>query len=567
MINSTMRNTPSKHTLAIYILYMVFSNICSAQTTQQKIDSLKQVLLVAKDDTNKVLLLAELSNEYSKINLDTSRAFATQALTLSEKKQYSYGQLKANNLIGRSYALQNNIPSALRHYNTALSIARIQKNPARIAIMAVAISALYTQNADWDKAYQYLMIAKEAYEKAGIPYPNSLCINMGYYYSAREDHKEAISWYRKAVENEEKKATHSPDLAQLYGNIGGELILLNQYHNALSYLYKALALNTAMGNDKGIAFNLSGIGSTYAGAYINYSNLPDSMKDGPKLLAKAEHYLLDALQLNNKIGLQDNKLDIYNWLSFVGEKKQDYKQAYIWHVAYTKLKDSIKGSDVQKEIAHVEAEFRVQKTTDSLKYSSVVKDIEIKRNKLQRNAVIALIIMTGLLGVLFINRQKLKHRNKLIAVEAEKEKIEQLSRHQLEDFTKSIQEKNNLIEQFTSEIEKYQALPCANEIPLHADYLYTLKRSVILTDEQWAEFQALFEKVDPGYIGRVRTKFPDITAAEMRFVLLTKLGLNNKEMAAMLGVSNDAVRVSKYRLLKKIQLPDDISPEDFFNSI
>lgn len=562
-----MRNTPSKHILASYILYLVFSNICSAQTTQQKIDSLKQVLLVAKDDTNKVLLLAELSLEYSKINLDTSRAFATQALTLSEKKQYSYGQLKANNLIGRSYALQNNIPFALRYYNTALTIARSQKNPARIAAMAVAISALYTQNADWDKSYQYLMVAKEAYEKAGIPYPNSLYINMGYYYTAREDHKEAISWFKKAVENEEKKTTPGPDLAQLYGNIGGELIILNEYHNALSYLYKALELNTAMGNDKGIAFNLSGIGTAYAGAYGNYGKLPDSMKDGRKLLAKAERYLLDALQLNNKIGLRDNKLDIYNWLSFVGEKKQDYKQAFIWQAAYTKLKDSIKGADVQKEIAHVEAEFRVQKTTDSLKYTSGLKDIEIKRNKLQRNAVIALILMTGLITVMFINRQKLKHHNKLIIVEAEKKRVEELARTQLAEFTSSIQEKNRLIEQFTAEIEKYQALPCSNELPGRADYLDTLRRSVILTDEQWAEFQALFEKVDPGYIGRVRTKFPDITAAEMRFVLLTKLGLNNKEMAAMLGVSNDAVRVSKYRLLKKIQLPDDTSAEDYFNNI
>lgn len=551
------------------ILFVLLIGITSPQTVSaqqhRKADSLLAACKAAPDDTNKVLLLAETSLEYSKTNLDSSRVFATQALELAEKLEYTYGQLKANNLIGRSYALQNNIPQALRYYNTALTIARSQNNPARIAAMAVAIGAIYTQNADWDKANEYLTIAREAFEKAGMPYPNSLCINMGYYHSARKQYIEAIAWYKKAVENEEKKPAPTPDLAQLYGNIGGEMIRTAQLDEALSYLYKALAINTAMGNEKSIAFNLSGIGAAYATAYVNRNTLPDSMQDGSKLLAKAEHYLLQALQLNNRLGIQDNKVDIYNWLSVVAEKKQDYKNAYLYYVAYERLKDSIAGVDVQKEIAHAEAEFRVQKTTDSLQYAAALMDREVSVHKLQRNGAIALVLMAGITGVLFVNRQKLKHRSKLMAAENKRALAEEMARKQLEDFARSMQEKNKLIEEFTSEIKKYR--PATPASATEESYVDTLKQSVLLTDAQWSEFQVLFDKVHPGYISRVRERFGDITAAEMRFILLTKLGLSSRDMANMLGVTPDAVRVSKYRLLKKIQLPDGTNPEEYFSTL
>lgn len=561
-----MRNTPSKHILATYILCLVFSNICSAQTPNKKLDSLLTVERSATDDTNKVLLLVEIALATSQADLQKSRTYAEQALTLAQELKYDYGMLKSYNFIGRTYALQSNYPLALRNYHAALSIAQRQNNPIRIAIMAMSIGNIYTFNKDYPKAYTYLTKAKEAYDKAGAPYTTSLIINFGVYYANQNNHAESIEWYKKGIAAEEKKEIPGADLAILYGNAGNEYILLKNIPLALYYCYKALDVNYAIGNTKSVAYNLTGIGAAYAKAYYA-TDMPDSLKDKNALLAKAESALTKSLELSERLGLRETILESYEWLANIYEIKKDYYNTYKYYYKYTKLKDSLTGISTQQAIAQAEAEFKVQKTTDSLKYDSALKDKELNQHKLQRNGAILLILMSGVLSVMFINRQKLKHRNKMIAVEAEKEKIEQLSRYQLEDFTKSIQEKNNLIEQFAAEIEKYQTLPCSNELPGREEYLDTLKLSVILTDEQWTAFQALFEKVDPGYIGRVRTKFPDITAAEMRFVLLTKLGLNNKEMAAMLGVTNDAVRVSKYRLLKKIHLPDDTSPEDFFNSI
>ncbi|MBZ0100181.1 MAG: hypothetical protein K8F30_13945, partial [Taibaiella sp.] len=85
---------------------------------------------------------------------------------------------------------------------------------------------------------------------------------------------------------------------------------------------------------------------------------------------------------------------------------------------------------------------------------------------------------------------------------------------------------------------------------------------VILTEEQWVDFRLLFETVHPGDINRANQKFDNLTPADLRFVLLTRLGLGNKEMATMLGVGPEAIRVARYRLLRKIRLPEGASLEE-----
>ena len=73
----------------------------------------------------------------------------------------------------------------------------------------------------------------------------------------------------------------------------------------------------------------------------------------------------------------------------------------------------------------------------------------------------------------------------------------------------------------------------------------------ILTPEDWRGFELFFEKFHPGYIDGLKTGFPDLSAAEMRFLVLQKLKLNNGEMSSILGVTAAAMRKTKSRLLKK----------------
>jgi DNA-directed RNA polymerase specialized sigma subunit len=84
-------------------------------------------------------------------------------------------------------------------------------------------------------------------------------------------------------------------------------------------------------------------------------------------------------------------------------------------------------------------------------------------------------------------------------------------------------------------------------------YLEQLVTSTILTNDDWVQFRIVFEKVHPNFINEQKLQFPDLTQAELRYLVLEKLQLSTKEMANMLGVSDGAIRQIKSRLKLKIQ--------------
>jgi DNA-directed RNA polymerase specialized sigma24 family protein len=97
--------------------------------------------------------------------------------------------------------------------------------------------------------------------------------------------------------------------------------------------------------------------------------------------------------------------------------------------------------------------------------------------------------------------------------------------------------------------------------------LQQLRHSTILTDSDWEYFRDLFEKAHPGFLQRLKEKIPGLTPAETRFIVLSKLELSGKEMAAMLGIGTDAIRQLRSRVKKKLNLQEESSLDDIVNHI
>jgi DNA-binding CsgD family transcriptional regulator len=60
---------------------------------------------------------------------------------------------------------------------------------------------------------------------------------------------------------------------------------------------------------------------------------------------------------------------------------------------------------------------------------------------------------------------------------------------------------------------------------------------------------------------------PDITVAELRMAALTRLHLDTKQMASMLGISHDSVYKIKQRLRKRLHLNDEATTETYLTKI
>lgn len=113
--------------------------------------------------------------------------------------------------------------------------------------------------------------------------------------------------------------------------------------------------------------------------------------------------------------------------------------------------------------------------------------------------------------------------------------------------------------------ELIESLKTPKTIPIHDDL--DLKTCVILTEEDWDHFQVLFESKNPGKINQLVEKYPNLSSADLRYILLAYLNFSHKEMASSLGISADSLRVTWYRLRKKIHLSSTTTVHEFIKNL
>lgn len=93
--------------------------------------------------------------------------------------------------------------------------------------------------------------------------------------------------------------------------------------------------------------------------------------------------------------------------------------------------------------------------------------------------------------------------------------------------------------------------------------LESIRQSKILTAQDWIRFLQSFDERFPGLSYRLRTAFPNLTHAETRLFLLTKLSFESAEIAQMQGISTETVWRNRNRLRKKLGLEEGVDLDGF----
>jgi DNA-binding CsgD family transcriptional regulator len=336
----------------------------------------------------------------------------------------------------------------------------------------------------------------------------------------------------------------------LNGNIGYSWYLQKEYDKAIPYLEKGLALTTATK----IWDNATNFNCILADINLQQGNI-----------AKANELLQNAKNIIPKND-DDNLYKLYSGLSNYYRKTGNTAQTLFYQDSMLFYKDKIATERSTNKKITAEFNFELEKR----KQDEILLQAETNRQKWVRNFIISGLFAIMLLGLFYYNRQRTRQLYKQKQLINEKRIAEEelkIASVQLDDFTKSLKVKNNLIEKFTAEIEKLQALPCNIVTPEQTAYLNQIRDSAILTDDDWDDFRKRFEKVHSGFLERLKITLPDLSPAETRFIALAKLNLSNKEMAAMLGVSVDAMRTIRYRLRKKLHLSEEGDIQELVNKI
>lgn len=125
----------------------------------------------------------------------------------------------------------------------------------------------------------------------------------------------------------------------------------------------------------------------------------------------------------------------------------------------------------------------------------------------------------------------------------------------LEEYTRKIHHNSQII----------QSMEGDSRVEDGNESLHQLRSVTILTDEDWQDFRQQFQKVYPGMVEKLTDRHPDLTEAEIRYLLLLRLNLSRPEIAHALGISPASLRVTWHRLRKKLGLSADHQPGGIYS--
>ncbi|MBN8855117.1 MAG: hypothetical protein J0H07_24870 [Sphingobacteriales bacterium] len=220
------------------------------------------------------------------------------------------------------------------------------------------------------------------------------------------------------------------------------------------------------------------------------------------------------------------------------------------------------------------------------------KDLEDARKitMVTTTAVVAVILLLIVLGAVVISRQRLKIRNERLTGErdrqiyqAQRELMQaelqnrqlqeerlirelEVKRKGLTNSTLHVIQKNQLLENLRDRLElmvkddkrdqKKQLQQLIQQINLHFNH-----------DQYWSEFRETFGQVHQQFFGHLKAHCEDLTGNDLRLLSLIKLNLTSGDIATLLGISQDSLRVSRYRLKKKLSLNNGESLTAFVHSL
>ncbi len=342
--------------------------------------------------------------------------------------------------------------------------------------------------------------------------------------------------------------------AKILGNQAAVFEGMKDYHKALSLLDKDLEISRSLGNDRNTIFAL------VMRIRLNIAN--KETKDVRHMIAEAESLLLGSDDKKTILELEIHKLNLAMQSNDIGRELNARRRI-------ERLQDSLRFLDGDPVLSQLKFMADKQKYADKLSLAQAV----IKKKQAERRLWLILSLLVLVLFFFIYNAIRSRARKRIRDYEyqllnlkytkAELDRELVSSKSQVEEYVAYLKRNNEQINVLSAMLEEK-----GNVVEKDREELKILLQSHLITEEKWQEFKLLIVKEFPNLLQDIQSRFPDITESNLRIIVLMKLGLNNKEVANVLGVTPDAIKKSMQRLKKKLgdqagMLMEYISDKEF----
>jgi len=334
----------------------------------------------------------------------------TDSLFLMSKQiNYTEGVAESYNLKGIINRDQSNLKDALDNYLSALKLFEELKMPVKVAGIQNNIGLIYAEIKEYRTALAYyfkaekINLAKKEKSRLAINYNNiATCYQKLNQFSSAQTYLQKSLLLRQEVAD-------TVGMAMAYHNIGINHQLTDDKDSAIIFFNKSLSYLANMSENIGHAYNYLELGNTL----LQQGKLKD-----------AEKYLLSSLRITENSELEGLKVEVYKYLSVLYEKQNDFKKAFMYQNLYLASKENVESDESKNEILKKELEYDFAKRQELQRKDAenrqAVAAAEIKsQKKLTTGAVIALIILSGLILIVFRSYNQKRKANDIISKQKE----------------------------------------------------------------------------------------------------------------------------------------------------
>ncbi|MEM7484786.1 MAG: tetratricopeptide repeat protein [Bacteroidota bacterium] len=364
-----------------------------------------------------------------------------------------------------------------------------------------------------------------------------------------------------------------------------------KYDKALQYQEESLSLFEVLNDEDGVAMTNENIGSIYEDL--------EKFDLAYQYFARAYDYLQGANS--------DKEINVLNNLGDVYRKTGDYNTALIQtntaldiavrlknhhqmesahkdlSKTYALMEDYEKAHEQLKESDRINNAIRNAQNTDQLNVFQTIYETNKKEAQIQllkeQNKVstanqnllwVALFAIATILTILYSylgrkRKAKIKiqeYKQRMLKAELDKKEIQeenlqrevQLKASSLSRYSLHLSQKNKILLDLSNTLRNIASRQNMN---MHGKIKQLVKEIDInlKQENEWDEFMNFFKEIHPEFIKKLSSLSQNnLSPAELRLGMLLRLNLSSKEIATILRVTPDSVRVARYRLRKKLPI-------------
>lgn len=234
-------------------LFFLTPSKSRAQTYEETIDSLVDLLNETVDQRQKVDRLNEISYAYRRVSLAEMIDYAQQARALATASHYKQGLAVALKNIGNGHLKTGSLPdTTVYYYKKAIQVAKQIEDFYTQAASTNNLGLVANTQGNYDISVPYFheaiaLFDARVHDESKISLKALMLANLGYSYFGLEDYRKAFTYQKEAIDLAEEygikfiPSQYMDDLARSAANMGA-------YEEAEDYYRRALELQEETGD-------------------------------------------------------------------------------------------------------------------------------------------------------------------------------------------------------------------------------------------------------------------------------------------------------------------------------